>query len=107
MPPTIAIRPRSVSEIVDAAFQVLRTGYAQYVMLMGLAYVPWLVIVMLTSRSLLTGAEGGTPSVTRYLLLALGEPEHARDLAAVARDRGRVARRHRVAHRQRLQHCVE
>ena len=44
MPSTIAYRPRSVSELVDAAFTLLRRDYLQYVMLMALAYVPWLVI---------------------------------------------------------------
>jgi len=68
----IAIRPRSVSELVDAAFQVLRAGYAQYVMLMGLAYVPWLVIIMLTSRSLLTGTATGTAGIGRSFVLMLG-----------------------------------
>ena len=72
MPPAVAIRPRSVSELVDAAFQVLRAGYAQYVMLMGIAYVPWLLIVMFLSRSLFAGAETGTGGLTRSLVLSLG-----------------------------------
>ena len=69
---SIAIRPRSVSELVDAAFQVLRAGYAQYVMLMGIAYVPWLLIVMVLSRSLFAGAETGTTGLTRSFVLSLG-----------------------------------
>ena len=72
MPPAIAIRPRSVSELVDAAFQVLRAGYAQYVMLMGIAYVPWLVLVMVSSRSLFDGTATGLGSITRTLFLSLG-----------------------------------
>jgi hypothetical protein len=39
-----ALRPRSVTEIVDAAFQILRAHYGQFVMCSALAYLPWLVL---------------------------------------------------------------
>ena len=41
---TAALRPRSVSELVDAAFQILRTHYSQFVMCSALAYLPWLIV---------------------------------------------------------------
>ena len=41
---TTALRPRSVSEIVDAAFQILRAHYGQFVMCSALAYLPWLIL---------------------------------------------------------------
>jgi hypothetical protein len=41
---TPALRPRSPSELVDAAFQILRAHYAQFVMCAALAYAPWLVV---------------------------------------------------------------
>jgi hypothetical protein len=41
---SVALRPRSPSEIVDAAFQILRAHYAQFVMCSALAYLPWLVV---------------------------------------------------------------
>src|SRR3954453_3994080 len=41
---SVALRPRSASEIVDAAFQILRAHYAQFVMCSALAYLPWLVM---------------------------------------------------------------
>jgi hypothetical protein len=41
---SVALRPRSASEIVDAAFQILRAHYAQFVMCSALAYLPWLVV---------------------------------------------------------------
>ena len=44
---TTALRPRSVSEIVDAAFQILRAHYSQFVMCSALAYLPWLVLELL------------------------------------------------------------
>ena len=45
--PTTALRPRSVTEIVDAAFQILRAHYPQFVMCSALAYLPWLLIELL------------------------------------------------------------
>ncbi|MEO7456388.1 MAG: hypothetical protein ABIY52_09005 [Gemmatimonadaceae bacterium] len=42
-----ALRPRSVTEIVDAAFQILRAHYGQFVMCSALAYLPWLVVQLL------------------------------------------------------------
>lgn len=41
---TAALRPRSPSEIVDAAFQILRAHYAQFVMCAAIAYVPLLIV---------------------------------------------------------------
>ena len=39
-----ALRPRSPSELVDAAFQIFRAHYAQFVMCSALAYLPWLLV---------------------------------------------------------------
>jgi len=52
-----ALRPRSPSELVDAAFQILRAHYPQFVMCSALAYLPWLVvqIVWYSDPSRLTG----------------------------------------------------
>jgi hypothetical protein len=44
---SVALRPRSPSEIVDAAFQILRAHYAQFVMCSALAYLPWLVVQLI------------------------------------------------------------
>jgi hypothetical protein len=41
---TTALRPRSVTEIVDAAFQILRAHYAQFVVCSSIAYVPILIL---------------------------------------------------------------
>ncbi len=41
---TAALRPRSTTEIVDAAFQILRAHYGQFVMCSALAYMPLLFI---------------------------------------------------------------
>ncbi|HEY2065461.1 MAG TPA: glycerophosphoryl diester phosphodiesterase membrane domain-containing protein [Gemmatimonadaceae bacterium] len=42
--PAPALRPRSATEIVDAAFQILRAHYAQFVMCSALAYIPFLIL---------------------------------------------------------------
>ena len=42
-----ALRPRTASGIVDAAFQILRVHYGQFVMCSALAYLPWLVLELL------------------------------------------------------------
>src|SRR6476619_1646466 len=44
MPTSSALRPRSPSEIVDAAFQILRAHYAKFVMCAAIAYVPILIL---------------------------------------------------------------
>lgn len=43
-------RPRSVTELVDASVQLLRADYLQYVMLMAIAYMPWLFVLLLVGR---------------------------------------------------------
>jgi hypothetical protein len=58
----LALRPRSVTEIVDAAFQLYRRDAAQYVLITGLAYAPWLVI-----RLLALGAGAGPASPPQLL----------------------------------------
>lgn len=40
----IALRPRSATELVDAAFQVYRAEPLQFIVGLGLIYVPWLAI---------------------------------------------------------------
>jgi hypothetical protein len=46
MPP-LALRPRSATEIVDAAFQILKAHYLQFVLCTALAYTPLLVLQLL------------------------------------------------------------
>jgi hypothetical protein len=55
----LTLRPRSATEIVDAAFQLYRRDAALYLLLTGLAYAPWLVI-----RLFALGAGGGQDSDT-------------------------------------------
>ena len=65
----IQLRPRSASEIVDAAFQILRAHYAQFVMCSALAYTPWLIIeLMLVGGGSFTTA----PSPSTSVILVVG-----------------------------------
>lgn len=41
---SIPLRPRSAPELVDAAFQILRAHYPQFVMCSALGYLPWLIV---------------------------------------------------------------
>ena len=66
-------RPRSVSELVDAAFQLLRGDYLQYVMLMAIAYVPWLVVLLATGLLTASARDGAaTPGLGIMFATALG-----------------------------------
>jgi hypothetical protein len=40
----LQLRPRSATELVDAAFQILRAHYATFVMCSAIAYLPWLLV---------------------------------------------------------------
>lgn len=42
--PVPSLRPRSVTELVDAAFQILRSHYGQLVVCSAIAYVPMLLL---------------------------------------------------------------
>jgi len=65
----IQLRPRSASEIVDAAFQILRAHYAQFVMCSALAYTPWLIVELMLAGS---GSLAATPSMSSSLVLVIG-----------------------------------
>jgi hypothetical protein len=66
---SIALRPRSPSEIVDAAFQILRAHYSQFVMCAAIAYMPWLVIRLLIATDPMITSRVGVAS---SLVLAIG-----------------------------------
>jgi hypothetical protein len=62
---SVALRPRSPSEIVDAAFQILRAHYPQFVMCSALAYAPWLIV------QLIIASDPGIASRTNVAVAAL------------------------------------
>jgi hypothetical protein len=65
-----ALRPRSPSELVDAAFQILRAHYAQFVMCSALAYLPWL-LVQLVFYSDPSQIENVSPTVSVFFGLGI------------------------------------
>jgi hypothetical protein len=44
----IALRPRTATELVDAAFQVYRRDPLQFIVALALIYIPWMLIASLT-----------------------------------------------------------
>jgi hypothetical protein len=68
--PASALRPRSVTEIVDVAFQIYRTHFTSLAMCSAIAYVPAMLV-----RFLLIG----DPNRFRTL-----DPSHVRDFALVS-----------------------
>lgn len=71
VPSSIAYRPRSTSEIVDAAFQLLRHDYLQYVMLMALAYMPWVIIATVLGLNEAAAATNPAAFIVSYLVALL------------------------------------
>jgi hypothetical protein len=71
-----ALRPRSPSEIVDAAFQILRAHYAQFVMCAALAYAPLLIVRLLVigdpSRFIDPASPRGVGSGLLWVTVAAG-----------------------------------
>lgn len=45
--PSLPLRPRSATELVDAAFQIMRAHYPQFIMCSAIAYLPWLIVQLL------------------------------------------------------------
>jgi hypothetical protein len=68
----VPFHPRGVTEIVDAAFQVLRRHYAQFVLAMAVAYVPWLAVVTVLRRTTGLDLSGRTPNTGFFLVMGLG-----------------------------------
>ena len=50
MPPT-ELRPRSATEIIDAAFQILKQQYGTFVVLAALAYLPYIIFMLAIGAS--------------------------------------------------------
>ena len=49
----LRLRARSVTEIVDAAFQLYRRDALEYVLVTAIAYAPWVVVQLILMRGLL------------------------------------------------------
>lgn len=67
----IPLRSRSVTEIIDAAFQLFRQNALQFILVAALAYAPWLVIQLAFLRTTLD-MTGASLQMGEYAVNALG-----------------------------------
>lgn len=61
----LVLRPRSVTELIDAAFQVYRRAPVPFIVAMALVYVPWLAIRLLFQIQIPTAPDQFTPTLIR------------------------------------------
>jgi len=80
------LRARSVSEIVDVAFQLYRRDALQYIVITAIAYTPWLIVQLLISparRQALPIAHGAVAQFGVLLLVGVGSWVAAALMSAV------------------------
>lgn len=70
----LRLRARSVTEIVDAAFQLYKRDAVEYVLVSAIAYAPWVVAQLLLMRGLttLSSSQLGSPGTVSLLLALVG-----------------------------------
>lgn len=70
----LRLRARSVTEIVDAAFQLYRRDALEYVLVTAIAYAPWVVAQLVLMRGLLLSSPQllENPGPTSFVLAAIG-----------------------------------
>lgn len=70
----LRLRARSVTEIVDAAFQLYKRDAVEYLLVTAIAYAPWVVAQLLVMRGLtLTSAQQlGVSSFASFILAVIG-----------------------------------
>jgi hypothetical protein len=65
----LVLRPRSATELIDAAFQVYRRAPVPFMVAMALIYVPWLAIRLIFSLNIPETPDQITANVTRVLYI--------------------------------------
>ena len=68
----LVLRPRSATELIDAAFQVYRRAPVPFMVAMALVYVPWLALRLIFSLNVPETPEGLTPGFTRVIFISGG-----------------------------------
>jgi hypothetical protein len=69
----LRLRARSVTEIVDAAFQLYRRDALEYVLVTAIAYAPWVVVQLILMRGLLlTSSRVLNAAAPASMVFALG-----------------------------------
>lgn len=66
MPPT-ELRPRSATEIIDAAFQILKRHYSQFLVIAALAYLPFFIVSIAAESAMPATTIGATPSFGEFV----------------------------------------
>jgi hypothetical protein len=67
--PELGLRPRSATELVDAAFQVYRRAPLQFMVALAVVYVPWLVIRLVFDINIDPAA---IPPLSTIMVIAVG-----------------------------------
>ena len=83
----LRLRARSVTEIVDAAFQLYKRDAVEYVLVSAIAYAPWVVAQLLLMRGLttLSTPQFGSPGTASLLLALVGVFAYALMSAVLSR----------------------
>lgn len=63
----IAFRPRSASELVDAAFQILRGQFGSFALLTAIATIPSLILSIANAWTMPSGVSAGDPTAARAI----------------------------------------
>ena len=67
----LVLRPRSATELIDAAFQVYRRAPVPFMVAMALIYVPWLAIRLIFALNVPETPDQLTPAMMRVLFITL------------------------------------
>src|SRR3954463_3067169 len=81
----LRLRARSVTEIVDAAFQLYRRDAVEYILVAALAYAPWVVAQLLLLRGLALTTPRITTGPTSLVFGLLGIVAYALMSAVLSR----------------------
>jgi hypothetical protein len=65
----LVLRPRSATELIDAAFQVYRRAPVPFMVAMALVYVPWLAIRLLFALNIPETPDQLTPGLMRVVFI--------------------------------------
>ena len=81
----LRLRARSVTEIVDAAFQLYKRDAVEYILVAALAYAPWVVAQLLLLRGLTLTSTRITTGPTSVVFGLLGIVAYALMSAVLSR----------------------
>jgi hypothetical protein len=65
----LVLRPRSATELIDAAFQLYRRSPVPFIVAMALVYVPWLAVRLMFTLNVPEAPDQLTPGLERSLIV--------------------------------------